>query len=393
MSDETTPQHCLCASPFRVAVVVKHYGLNRSQPILLLLDFLQRKGWLVTLVLQNAGEIPRRVRDNVRVIAIPESYFGKAWEALALRATLFDLAIAFDPHGFSVARKYVRAKALIYYSLELYMTAFNPSSYPDTLAQFERRHINSIAGLIIQSAERRKIFAAEYGLNDGIPTFVLPVCAKPTGRVDSPRALGPKGPRRMIHLGGITAEQGIPRFCEVMNRVHGWELVVHGHSFGATMFKLKNRLDGFYAGYYRNTRLTESYFETPDQAEQVCADMDVGLAWFEGGLSPNFDTAALSSGKIATYLKLGLPLIVNRVGSFVDVLESAGCAVALSAPEELPNALKHIEENYRQMSEAAIHLFSTTYDFSNYENDLAAFLGRAVYRTVSEKTPERVAEA
>jgi glycosyltransferase involved in cell wall biosynthesis len=378
MSNETNLQACRGWSRSRAAVVVKNYGLHRSQPILLMLDFLLRQGWRVTLVLQNGGKVPRQFHESIRVLTIPESWFGKAAAAVALQHLCFDIVVAFDPHAFCLARRYMRANRLIYYSLELYLKGLRPASYPDSLADFERSHINTISGLIIQSAERRQIFAAEYGLDDRIPTFLLPVCARPAGRANRPRVLPPKGQRRMFHLGGIAAELGVPRFCEAMNKVEGWELVVHGHGNDSAVIELKNRIDGVYAGYYRNARLNQFYFETPDEAQQVCAEMHVGLAWFDGGLSPNFDTAALSSGKIAAYLKHGLPLIVNRVGSYVDVLERAGCAVALSAPEELPQALMHIEDNYSEMSAAALRLFSSTYDFSNYEQGLAGFMDRIV---------------
>jgi glycosyltransferase involved in cell wall biosynthesis len=363
-------------SGLRVAVVVKHYTLHRSQPILLMLDFLQRQGCEATLVLQNAGAPSERLRKAVKVVEIPTSGLRKVGAALALASRRFDLAIAYDPHAFHLARTRVHAGALIYYSLELYLEVLSEASYPDSLAAFERRHINTISGLIIQSAERRRIFAAEHGLDETIPTFLHPVCARPGSVRSGHRQLPPKGSRRIIHLGGLTPEQGVPRFCEAMSKIEGWELVLHGHGFGAALAELKNRIDGYYAGYYRNTRLNQVYFETPEEAEQLCGEMDVGLAWYDRGLSPNFDTAALSSGKIAAYLKKGLPLIVSRGQSFVDVLESAGCAVALDAPEDLPAGLAHIEQNYAEMSAAALKLFSSTYDFSNYEPGLLEFIRR-----------------
>lgn len=338
-----------------------------------MIDFLLSRGCDVTLVLHNGGQPPSRVHKAVKVVDFGQTKVSKASAVLALAMRQFDVAIAYDPHAFHLARTRVRAEALIYYSLELYLQALPVDSYPASLSAFERAHINTIDGLIVQSAARRDVFVAEYDLAPSIPVFILPVCARPGARLE-PRTLPPKGQRRLIYLGGLTSETGVPRFCEAMAKVEGWELVLHGHGFGTEFSRLKNRIDGYYAGYYRNTRLDQTYFETPEEAEQLCGGMDVGLAWYDRGLSPNFDTAALSSGKIAAYLKMGLPIIVSRGSSFVDVLSSAGCAVALDSPEDLPAGLAHIEKNYSVMSAAALKLFAETYDVSVYEPGMAAFI-------------------
>jgi len=133
-----------------------------------------------------------------------------------------------------------------------------------------------------------------------------------------------------------------------------------------------------HSGLHPNVQVSRDYFDTPERAERVCTNVDIGLAWYDGGLSPNFDTAALSSGKVAAYLKHGLPLIVRRGGSFVEVLEQSGCAIAIQTPLDLPFALDYIERNYIGMSGRALEKFDTCYKFENYEEPLAAFLGKAV---------------
>jgi glycosyltransferase involved in cell wall biosynthesis len=359
----------------RIAVVVKNTSIQRSQSILLMIDFLRRQEWDITLVLESAGRLPRSVQEGVSIIDIPASRFAKAAVLLRLRASgAFHLAIAFDPHAFRLASRVIQMRKIVYYSLELYFkhNTFN-LIYPAMLADFERLNINQIAGLIIQSEERRKLFFEEYGVRPNLPTFLLPVCscARSVEARVIPRELAPLGSRTILHFGGLSVNYGTPSFCESVSMIHGWQLLLHGHDPEQLLEKLQSKVAD---GDYKNVRISEEYLETVEDAERLCGEVDVGLAWYRGNLSPNYDTAALSSGKIATYLKYGLPLIVRKYGSFVDVLERSGCAVAIESPEELPCALERIETNYRSMSRFAYGKFVSWYDFGKYERSLADFI-------------------
>lgn len=360
-----------------VAVVVKNYAIQRSPSILLLLDFLRKQNWHVVLVLENAGALPAGLRADITVVEMPASRFAKALTLLRLRVQCrVDCAIVFDPHAFRLAARFVPFGKILYYSLELYLRGNSFFlSYPVPLADYERRNINKIAGLIIQSDERRRIFRSDYDLSGSIPTFLLPVCASGVGAAASRRSLAARGSRTILHLGGLTPHLGIARFCEAISNIEGWKLLLHGHAFGKQLEELQSRIDD---GSYVNVRLDRQYFESPTEAEDLCGQADVGLAWYEPGLSPNFDTAALSSGKIAVYLKHGLPLIVRKHGSFVEILERAGCAAAIDSAEDLPSALAHIERNYERMSERARNQFAECYEFEKYETHLSEFIEATV---------------
>jgi hypothetical protein len=154
-------------------------------------------------------------------------------------------------------------------------------------------------------------------------------------------------------------------------KANGWSILLHGYGSGDEYDDLCRRVA---EGSYPNVLLDHRYFDLPEKAESVCEQADVGLAWYHSALSPNFDTAALSSGKIPVYLKHGLPIVIRKFGSFVEVLERSGCAVAIESPEQLPLALSHIENNYCQMSECAIATFKDRYDFGRYEAALDKFI-------------------
>ena len=358
----------------RVAVVVKNYGIQRSPSILLVLDLLVRCGYQVLLILENSGPLPANIQKGIRVLQIPSSRIGKVLALLHLRTYRFDLVLAFDPHAFRLAARFVPLRKIIYYSLELYVGNFTYYDYPPNLASFERRNINEIGGLIIQSDERRRFFVSDYNLKAAIPTLLLPVCARANGAPKMPRTMSPAGARRMLHLGGLNSDNAVFRFCENISKVKDWQLLLHGHGFGKEIDQLRHRIGGYYSGYYTNVRLDEEYFERLENSERLCSQADVGLAWYDGAVSPNFDTCALSSGKIAIYLKYGLPLIVRKYGSYVDILERSGCAVAINSPDNLMSALRHIEANYKKMSECALKIFQEYYNFAKYETSLVQFM-------------------
>ena len=78
---------------------------------------------------------------------------------------------------------------------------------------------------------------------------------------------------------------------------------------------------------------------------------DVGLAFYvpSGGSSftqRNVQTIGLSSGKLAYYLRAGLPVIVNRAASIAELVESSGCGVAVDDACGIGPALERIAAGY-----------------------------------------------
>jgi hypothetical protein len=89
---------------------------------------------------------------------------------------------------------------------------------------------------------------------------------------------------------------------------------------------------------------------------------DVGLAFYvpTGGSSftgTNVGTIGLSSGKLAYYLRAGLPVIVNRAASISAEIETAGAGVAVDHAGALGAALRHIAAEYDAMSTRACAFF------------------------------------
>src|SRR6202022_3409507 len=95
---------------------------------------------------------------------------------------------------------------------------------------------------------------------------------------------------------------------------------------------------------------------------------DVGLAFYvpTSGSSfteRNVQTIGLSSGKLAYYLRAGLPVIVNRAASIAGLVGSSGCGVAVEDASEIGPALDAIASGYAGFSAGACAFFTEHLDF------------------------------
>ncbi len=77
----------------------------------------------------------------------------------------------------------------------------------------------------------------------------------------------------------------------------------------------------------------------------------------------NVQTIGLSSGKLAYYLRAGLPVIVNRAASIADTVEASGCGVAVEDAEQIGYACGRIATDYEAFSSQACKFFTERLDF------------------------------
>jgi hypothetical protein len=351
----------------RIAFVVKNYTIERSPTILQILKTFKTNNWETLLITENVGPIPNKpALANIQQ-TIPKSTFQKLvlFTKLRYRGKI-DCIWAFDAHGFHLAKQFAGPTRLIYHSLELFLSSNSYNlPYPKSLARFERKHINKISALVIQSEERYTLFRNDYNLSPDIPAILVPVCAEgPATLVHKP--LPDRESALILHLGAICNNHGIPAFALQMARTSNWKLLLHGHSYP----ECDGLIEDVQKGRIKNVMYSEKYFALPSDSEILCEGTHVGLAWYEPNLSPNYDTAALSSGKIASYLKHGLPLIVRKHGSFETILAKRKCAVAIETPYQLPQALDEIRRNYAEMRLSAFRVYEELYRLETHQAKL-----------------------
>jgi hypothetical protein len=98
-----------------------------------------------------------------------------------------------------------------------------------------------------------------------------------------------------------------------------------------------------------------------DTIDVVYAGAQIGLVSYERR-DANFATALMASGKLAYYLRNGLPVVLvsDRRASFVDRWE---CCVCVSDISEIGNALAMIAADYARFSREAKQCYDEIFDF------------------------------
>ena len=92
--------------------------------------------------------------------------------------------------------------------------------------------------------------------------------------------------------------------------------------------------------------------------DDLIASADIGLAIYNTELlGYRADLLGLASGKIGRYLKNGLPIIVQRLSSFVPFVEKYGCGVCISHLAEIDDAITAIMSDYQNYSNNAIRCY------------------------------------
>jgi hypothetical protein len=171
--------------------------------------------------------------------------------------------------------------------------------------------------------------------------------------------------RVVLHAGSLGAWTGIEQIIEsVPGWPEPWVLIVHTRYDAESspyVERLRARAD--------QRRVYFSLKPLPRQAYDALIDgAHIGLAFYvpsrESALTQrNIQTIGLSSGKLAYFLRAGLPVIVNSSVSIAPRLVEAGCGVAVEEARGVAGALTHIAAEYDAYSSAACDFFDSELEF------------------------------
>lgn len=363
-----------------VAIFVSHYTIDNSPSILNFLKYLSSCYHLTLFVRRVkfscahalAGVQIVELDDDLRLARISLTNISKR----ILSVKTFDRAICFDPHGFMVCSIVLPFVRPVYYSLELYVKndCFG-LHYPWWIRMNERIRINSILGLIIQSAEKDEIFRRDYGLSLDIPTFLLPVTYDgPSSSVKSYYLRNKfainKEVKVALHLGGIAEWFACIELALAFSRLSNWILIFHGYSSPEYLIKLQDLLRTYEIS---NVYVNDEQYAELEMVDEVVKSCDLGIAWYND-LSVGFRTAGHSSGKIPAYMRFGLPVVAKRYRSTVEAIEAPGAGLCVDTMEEIAGALEEITFDYQRYSADARSAYDRCNNFQSYVAGLDSFL-------------------
>jgi hypothetical protein len=326
----------------------------------------KRAGWLPDVarapLARGYQALEAGLAQGTRVAAL-------ARDAIVERPERYVCVIGVDPHGLALAHTLARGAPLGYYSLELLLSYELNTPSDSQLKARERELSRQAAFVVVQDEARGRLLADD----NAIPwQRVLLVPNAPPGparrqpsRFWHTRFGLATDARVVIHSGSLGDWTGIE---DIVDATGGWPspwvLVIH------TRYDAES--SSYVEGLRRRVppgRVWFSLKPVPRQDYDALIDgADVGLAFYVSSEASSFtqrniQTIGLSSGKLAYYLRAGLPVIVNGEASIAASIDAAGCGVAVTDADGIAPALARIAGEYDAFSQRARTYFDAYLDF------------------------------
>ena len=351
----------------RFAVFIGCYVVHTSPPLLNLLGLLAERAEVDVYV--------EGVKDAWPTVLLKKGvrFHRMNRDVPPIRETKHDVFITIDPLGIRLCQQLFPGAQMVHYSLELYVRGDIHCESGSVEHSLEFKHL--IHALMIQSPERARVFIKEYELPQSIPLCILPITfEEPVEDSRSDylrRRYGIRNDQSIaLHFGETTGKYNVVNIARAFKGLSNWVAIFHG--YGLPGYKLhfeqylrKNHLD--------NVIISEEFCHDIRDTYRIIASADVGLAWYNN-VTVNLGTAGRSSGKIAAYLRRGIPVIGNRSRSMIEALEETSCGIAVKHEGEIPSALSRIQQDYDHFRAAALKTYQDVHHFPTHADRVFQFL-------------------
>ncbi len=279
--------------------------------------------------------------------------------------------IGVDPQGLVEAQALSRLTRvpLVYYSLELLLSSELASPRHIELKRREVELSRRAAFTIIQDEKRAALLAKDNGLPLSrfvlVPNAPLGPARRSPSRYWHERFGLPPDRRIVLHAGSLGEWTGADAIiASVRSWPENWSLVVHTRydtECSSQVARLRELATDGRVLFSLKPASRKEYDLMVDGA-------DLGVAFYVPVLGStytqdNIATIGLSSGKVAYYLRAGLPVIVNDASTLGELVRDEGCGRSVGKAEEIGSALQAIEEGYEQYSRRALEVFDRYLDF------------------------------
>ena len=146
--------------------------------------------------------------------------------------------------------------------------------------------------------------------------------------------------------------------------------------YGRTSKQLANELDDFADLIGKKIFISNNATQLVDDMAEILSGVDAGLAFYKPdyGSGPltgnNLKFLGLASGKISTYLRYRISVIVNEIGLFADQVREYQLGSVVNGPDQIPAAL--IEVGDVDARENIEQYFTSKLDFDVYADKVLA---------------------
>ena len=271
------------------------------------------------------------------------------YEVIFVFKKKYDLIIGVDREGLIDAGLYSHFLKIpyVYFSYEIMFS----DEIGNSRKRLERKYSANVKLWMIQDETRAKCLVEENNLNLN-DCFLLPIASAGTGEYSELRlrdALGIDESKKVAIMIGSLSEWSMSYdiIQSVNNWPEDWVLIIH-ERYGRTKQLLIDRIGSNLFG----TRIvcSDAKAKSLDGMGSILAGIEVGLAFYRAVYTTpyngkNIKYIGLSSGKIATYLRYGIPVLTNRIGQYADIIRNEKLGIVVESPHEIGSALAHLERS------------------------------------------------
>lgn len=285
------------------------------------------------------------------------------------------LLIIAEPEGLLAFHFSKLGFPFVYLSLELNNLSFEKTDFINIFKHITaEKYIKKAEFIIIQDEAREKILRKDYKLFDMQKVMYLPASLKGDinrNKTDyfQKRFSIPDNKKIVLYAGSIMPWACITEIIESMKK---WDnkfvFVIHG-----------GRFDNAYLENIRNISLESDrlFISTDwveyDQLDKIISSSHIGISSYIDDTLNNCLTIK-ASGKIAAYLKSGLPILTRNFVGMSDFYRRTGCGESFDSFDQIGEQLSIIDNDYDRYQENAYRTFREDYSIDRYLNDILDYL-------------------
>lgn len=291
-----------------------------------------------------------------------------------LRKKKYNFIIGVDRQGIIEAHFFSRFFLVPYclFSFEIMFEAETSKRYKE----LERYASKNCSLWIVQDKVRANKLAEQNRLRID-NSFLLPIGARGVGKHSKNRLRDrlniTREKRVAIALGSISKWTMVGDIVATLaNWPNEWALIVHDR-YGVTWDSLKKLGIDWNQFLGKSLFVSEQASDIVDDMGQILAGVDLGIAFYQPidgdpNLGNNLRFLGKASGKIATYLRYGIPVITNEIGEMASDIRKYQLGVVVDKANMIPNILN--EFDYRCFSNNCSSYFINNLDFDIYGQKL-----------------------
>lgn len=300
----------------------------------------------------------------------------------------YDLIIGVDRQGLieaSVLNKITKTP-YIFVSFEIMFECETSARYKS----LEKEASKNVAFWLVQDEVRAVQLQRENQL-DPSNKFLLPLASAGVGAEKADRTrdrLGiPHDKNVAIVIGSLNQWTMAGKIIKcVADWPDEWVLVVHAR-YGRTRELIAGELAAFADLLDRKIFISDTATEMVDDMGSILAGVSVGLAFYEPEnvshcyghfTGNNLKYLGLSSGKISTYLRYSIPVIMNEVGLYAKEARQYKFGCVVERPEQIKDQFDKV--SHHEFRHNSKDYFARKLDFNIYRDNIWSHLEMLVSR-------------